>query len=61
MHREEFGGWRSCFCKAANAPGVATSLPKGNSGRRSIAYFMSVPFEGIEVQKNPAVLAPGSG
>jgi hypothetical protein len=35
------------FCNAANAPGVATSLPRGNSGRRSIAYFISAPFEGF--------------
>src|SRR6516165_2857572 len=52
------GGLRTCsernsagdcpaVCKAANAPGVATSLPRGNSGRRSIAYFMEAPFEGF--------------
>ncbi len=35
------------FCNAANAPGVATSLPRGNNGRRSIAYFISAPVEGF--------------
>src|SRR5215469_15520132 len=35
------------FCNAANAPGVATSRPGGNSGRRSIAYLIEAPLEGF--------------
>jgi len=42
------------ICKAANAPGVATSWPRGNSGRRSIAYFIAVPFEGLCFFASPA-------
>src|SRR5215471_3262827 len=35
------------FFKAANASGVATRWPRGNNGRRSIAYFMELLLEGF--------------
>jgi hypothetical protein len=37
----------SCLLQSRQRAGVATSFPRGNSGRRSIAHFISAPFEGF--------------
>ena len=46
------------FCNAANAPGVATSLPRRNSGRRSIREVLRRPSEPARVTGK--ILAPKS-